>query len=163
VAVVDDRLRVITPTGRFWHRYDFDGYGEKRDGSQWEITQPGTGTTIGRSWPIFAGERGEYDLADGRTADDELLSMARAANEGYMIPEQVWDEHAPSGEPGFPRGEGTFSATPLAWSHAQFVRLAWSIQAGRPVEQPSIVACRYTGACRRASARSIRPSRVRRR
>jgi hypothetical protein len=35
------------------------------------------------------------------------------------------------------------SATPLAWSHAQFVRLAWSIQAGRPVERPRVVACRY--------------------
>ena len=42
-----------------------------------------------------------------------------------------------------PTGEGTFSATPLAWSHAQLVRLAWSIDAGAPVEQPSIVACRY--------------------
>ena len=39
----------------------------------------------------------------------------------------------------------TLSATPLAWSHAQFVRLAWSIDAGRPVEQPSIVARRYGG------------------
>jgi glucoamylase len=37
------------------------------------------------------------------------------------------------------------SATPLAWSHAQFVRLAWSIDAGRPVERPAVVACRYTG------------------
>jgi glucoamylase len=39
--------------------------------------------------------------------------------------------------------EGTLSATPLAWSHAQFVRLALSIDAGRPVEQPGIVARRY--------------------
>ena len=39
------------------------------------------------------------------------------------------------------------SATPLAWTHAQFVRLAWSIDAGRPVEQPSIVACRYVRTC----------------
>jgi glucoamylase len=60
-----------------------------------------------------------------------------------MLPEQVWDEFPPSGKSGFPIGEGTFSATPLAWTHAQFVRLAWSIQAGRPVEQPSIVAERY--------------------
>jgi glucoamylase len=28
------------------------------------------------------------------------------------------------------------------------VRLAWSIDAGHPVEQPTIVACRYAGACR---------------
>ena len=48
-----------------------------------------------------------------------------------------------SGAARFARGEGTFSATPLAWSHAQFVHLALSIDAGHPVEQPSIVASRY--------------------
>lgn len=41
---------------------------------------------------------------------------------------------------------GTFSATLLAWSHAQCVWLAWYIDAGHPVEQPSIVAERYAGA-----------------
>jgi glucoamylase len=66
---------------------------------------------------------------------------------GGLIPEQVWDDQPPSGQPGFPPGEGTLSATPLAWSHAQFVRLAWSITAGHPVEQPTIVACRYVGTC----------------
>jgi glucoamylase len=40
------------------------------------------------------------------------------------------------------------SATPLAWTHAQFIRLAWSIDAGRPVERLSIVACRYAKRCR---------------
>jgi glucoamylase len=54
--------------------------------------------------------------------------------------------HAASGgaAPGAP---GQVSAAPLAWSHAQFVRLAWSIDAGHPVEQPSVVACRYARAC----------------
>jgi glucoamylase len=61
--------------------------------------------------------------------------------------EPVWDNQPPSGQPGFPPGEGTLSATPLAWSHAQFVRLAWSIDAGHPVEQPTIVACRYVRTC----------------
>ena len=63
-----------------------------------------------------------------------------------MLPEQVWDENEPSGEPGFTTGEGTFSATPLAWTHAQYIRLAWSIDEGEPVEQPDIVAERYAGA-----------------
>ncbi len=64
-----------------------------------------------------------------------------------MLPEQVWDEHPPSGTRG-PRcpGTGTGSSTPLGWTHAQFVRLAWSIDAGRPVERPAIVSCRYAGA-----------------
>ena len=72
--------------------------------------------------------------------------MAAAANDGHMLPEQVWaPDFPPAGQPGFTRGEGTFSATPLAWSHAQYVRLAWSIQAGRPVERPSVVVDRYGG------------------
>ena len=60
-----------------------------------------------------------------------------------MLPEQVWDDR--EGGPGAEPGKGTRSATPLAWTHAQFVRLAWSIQAGKPIERPAIVACRYTG------------------
>jgi glucoamylase len=60
-----------------------------------------------------------------------------------MIPEQVWDQFPPWGQPGFPRGEATLSASPLAWSHAQLVRLAWSIDAGRPIERPDIVAHRF--------------------
>ena len=56
-----------------------------------------------------------------------------------MLPEQVWDDQPPPGEAS---GKGTRSATPLAWTHGQFVRLAWSIDAGRPIERPSIVACR---------------------
>jgi glucoamylase len=62
-----------------------------------------------------------------------------------MLPEQVWDDFPPLGKGSFPVSEGTFSATPLAWTHAQFVRLAWSIQAGHPVEQPNILFGRYVG------------------
>ena len=40
-------------------------------------------------------------------------------------------------------GEGTRSATPLTWSHAGLVRLAWTIQRGRPVDQQAVVANRY--------------------
>jgi glucoamylase len=40
-------------------------------------------------------------------------------------------------------GEPTFSATPLAWTHAGFIRLARGIDAGRPVDTPNVVACRY--------------------
>jgi glucoamylase len=147
VKVVDEELGVHTPNGMFWHRFSFDGYGEQRDGGPWEISDPDTGHTLGRAWPIFAGERGEYELASGRSAQAQLRAMAGAANDGGMIPEQVWDGRPPTGQPGFEAGEGTFSATPLAWSHAQFVRLAWSMQAGRPVEQPSVVACRYVRDC----------------
>jgi glucoamylase len=148
LPVVDRELKVSTPHGPFWHRFSFDGYGETRSGEPWEIGTPDTFRTLGRAWPIFAGERGEYALADGRPAARYLRAMAGAANQGSLIPEQVWDGRPPTGRPGFRLGEGTFSATPLAWSHAQFVRLAWSIDAGRPVETPSVVACRYVRRCR---------------
>ena len=95
----------------------------------------------GRLWPMLSGERGEYELANGRPGHDELRTMAAAANDGFMIPEQVWDGARPA--PGFTLGKGTGSATPLAWSMAQFVRLAVSIDAGRPVETPKVVSDRY--------------------
>src|SRR4051794_3091771 len=154
VSVVDQQLASGNAGGRyFWHRFNFDGYGEKKDGSPWDINQGknmtedwGQNATIGRNWPIFGGERGEYELLSGNSAAarTRLANVGAAANDGHMLPEQVWaPDFPPAGRPGFPLGEGTFSATPLAWSHAQYVRLAWSIEAGRPVERPSIVATRY--------------------
>jgi len=61
--------------------------------------------------------------------------MSGFANDGLMIPEQVWDRGK--------IGTGTGSATPLAWSMAQFIRLALSLQRGYNVETPRIVAERY--------------------
>jgi glucoamylase len=133
---VDATISVDTPNGRFWYRYNHDGYGEKADGAPYD------GTGVGRLWPILSGERGEYTLAAGGSADSYLRAMAAAANQGYLIPEQVWDSEEPTAF-GFVFGEGTGSATPLAWSMAQFVRLAKSIQAGAPVETPDVVADRY--------------------
>jgi glucoamylase len=148
LQVVDAQLSVNTPNGRFWHRYTGDGYGEQRDGMPWDVGfADGSRTTIGRVWPIFAGERGEYELAAGAGAAPELSAIAATANDGGLLPEQVWDNNPPSGQPGFAPGTPTFSATPLAWTHAQFIRLAWSSVAGRPVEQPSVVACRYVRTC----------------
>jgi glucoamylase len=74
-----------------------------------------------------------------------MADIAATASEGLMLPEQVWDDQAP---PGRIPGTGTLSATPLGWTHAQFVRLAWSLDAGRPVERPDVVACRYALRCR---------------
>jgi len=162
LSVVDQVLSSGHPDGSFfWHRFTFDGYGETKDGHGWDIGFPtnptedwSNNTTIGRNWPIFGGERGEYELAAGTAgaAQRRLGQMAGAANDGYLLPEQAWaPDFPPAGQPGFPAGEGTFSATPLAWSHAQFVRLAWSLQKGYPVEQPCVVATRYgtagTGQC----------------
>jgi glucoamylase len=89
--------------------------------------------SVGRAWPILAGERGEYELSAGNIEGgrEALAAMAAAGNDGYMLPEQVWDDQSPSGEPGFAPGEGTLSATPLVWSHAVFIRLAHGIEGDR--------------------------------
>jgi hypothetical protein len=60
-------------------------------------------------------------------------------------------EGPPAGAPAFPLGEGTFSATPLAWSHAQYVRLAHSIDAGRVHRLPARGAGMFTVLLRKAS------------
>jgi glucoamylase len=146
LEVIDRTLKYETENGPFWHRASYDGYGEKRDGTQWAPVPTGSGLTIGRGWPLLTGERGEYALAAGQPAQLYLDAMVRVAQDagGQVIAEQVWDHNPPAGTgPRFVPGENTFSATPLAWSHAQLIRLAHSIDEGRPVETPQIVACRY--------------------
>lgn len=141
--VVDRRLEVTTPNGSFWRRFSFDGYGETRSGGQWVITDPGDHRTLGRGWPLLTGERGEYAVTAGQPADSYLAAMAAAAGPPGMLAEQVWDGRPPTGESCCAAGEGTRSATPLTWSHAQLVRLAWTMQLGRPVDQQAVVADRY--------------------
>src|SRR5205807_9991666 len=87
VTVADALLRVDTPNGPAWHRYNGDGYGEHDDG------QPFDGTGRGRAWPLLTGERAHYELAAGRrdAAEALLHTMEKCADEGGLIPEQVWD------------------------------------------------------------------------
>jgi len=93
-----------------------------------------------------------YTLNGGELTEVYYLdAMANTANDGLMPPEQVWDDNPPAGTDGRLPGTGTGSATPLGWTHAQFIRLAWSIDAGRPVEQPNLVSCRYGGPCSSAA------------
>ncbi|SNS84085.1 glucoamylase [Geodermatophilus pulveris] len=149
LELVDAQLAYDTANGRFWHRSSFDGYGEQADGSQWESVDAGTGLTIGRGWPLLTGERGEYELAAGLAPaegpQERLDTMARSADDrSHFLAEQVWDDRPPSA-PGsdYEPGEPTAAATPLTWSHAGFIRLAHAIDAGRPIDTPSVVACRY--------------------
>ena len=92
----------------------------------------------------MTGERGQYELARGQKelARQRLDAMMNFANEGMMIPEQVWDK-ADNSSRGLRFGEGTGSATPLAWSMAQFIRLAVNLQEGKNLDTPDIVAARY--------------------
>jgi glucoamylase len=133
---VDSTMRVETPRGPGWHRYNHDGYGEKFYGGPYD------GNGVGRLWPVLAGERGEYEIAAGRDAGQYIETMMRMATRAGMIPEQVWDRAEPS-QMGFVFGEGTGSATPLAWSMAQFLRLVVCAEEKRIVEMPDVVAKRF--------------------
>ena len=133
IKIIDSTIRVETPNGPSFHRYNHDGYGESYFGG------PGEGQGIGRLWPIFTGERGEYEIARGHDATVYIDAMMHFANAGGMIPEQVWDRAEPTASR-FSFGSGTGSATPLAWSMAQFIRLVVCSEEKKIVEQPSIVA-----------------------
>ena len=140
--VIDRVIKVETPHGPGFYRYNHDGYGEMDDGRNWNWDGKYTGK--GRLWALLSGERGQYELSLGRRADAlrRLDTMAGFANAGLMIPEQVWDRTA-SPRPWLEFGEGTGSATPLAWSMAQFIRLATNLQEGRNLDTPDLVAARY--------------------
>lgn len=111
---INRHLRVKTPTGIGWYRYSFDAYGENNKG---------------RLWPLLGGEHGRYAIERHRQNDLSNLKMLEIvskikksfegfANAGDMIPEQVFEQ----------TGEGTGSATPLAWSHAEYIKLLWSLE-----------------------------------
>ncbi|HQZ95259.1 MAG TPA: glycoside hydrolase family 15 protein [Pyrinomonadaceae bacterium] len=166
VKVIDQVIKVTTPNGDGFYRYNHDGYGEMDDGRRWNFDGKYTGK--GRLWVLLSGERGQYEIAlcnetikkiqlDGFNCNEKemdgwrynrLDAMAKFANEGLMIPEQVWDKpdlRSPDKQfvPDLKFGEGTGSATPLAWSMAQFIRLATNIKAGKNLDTPQVVYDRY--------------------
>ena len=143
LQVIDQELEVDTPNGPFWHRFSFDGYGETSNGGEWRVTEDDSFRTLGRAWPLLTGERGEYAVAAGQDGLPYLAAMAAAAGPSGMLAEQVWDGRAPTGGACCAAGENTRAATPLTWSHAGLVRLAWTIERGRPADRQALVAGRY--------------------
>jgi glucoamylase len=138
VKVIDALLKVETPGGPVWHRYNDDGYGEHEDGS------PFDGTGIGRCWPLLTGERAHCELATGRDKDAKrlLAAMESFANEGGLISEQVWDApDIPERELYFGRPSG--SAMPLVWAHAEYLKLRRSLRDGRIFDLPPQTVQRY--------------------
>ncbi|PZR83397.1 MAG: glycosyl hydrolase [Stutzerimonas stutzeri] len=143
LQVVDRLLKVDTPAGPVWRRYNGDGYGEHEDG--W----PYDGTGVGRPWPLLAGERGHHELLAGGDALPILKTMAATASPGGMIPEQVWDA-GPIPQRRLQPGRPTGSAMPLVWAHAEFVKLVVSRGLGQPFDRPRAVWERYKGQPRKA-------------
>jgi len=74
-----------------------------------------------------------------------LNAMLAMAGEGGMLPEQIWDAEPIEARHLIP-GRPTGSAMPLAWAHAEFVKLAYSYLAGSiPIDRPKPVWDRYQG------------------
>jgi glucoamylase len=136
ISVADALLRVETPSGPVYRRYNGDGYGEKVDGA------PFDGSGVGRLWPLLTGERGHLALQSGEDPLPYLETMVRCASAGGLLPEQVWDS-APIAarqlEPGRPSG----SAMPLLWAHAEYLKLLVARESGKPVELLRAVDERY--------------------
>lgn len=184
VKVIDRIIKVETPNGDGFYRYNHDGYGEMDDGRRWNWDGKYTGK--GRLWALLSGERGQYEIALSENAGGipvsepkeksmtleqyalalarfRLNTMANFANEGLMIPEQVWDKReVPKADsqfsPNLQFGEGTGSATPLAWSMAQFIRLAVNLQKGKNLDTPDVVYNRYVGKNSAISKNKINPT-----
>ena len=138
IKVIDALLKVETPSGQIWHRYNDDGYGEHEDGA------PFDGTGVGRGWPLLTGERAHYELAAGRIEDARRLitAMESFANEGGLISEQVWESpDIPEHELHFGRPSG--SAMPLVWAHAEYLKLQRSLRDGRVFDMPPQTVQRY--------------------
>ncbi len=147
LKVVDHALKVETPAGPCWRRYNHDGYGQRHNGG------PFLHWGQGRAWPLLTGERGHYELAAGRDPKPYIQALERFASIGGMLPEQIWD--APS-LPGsrLKLGAPTGSAMPLVWAHAEYVKLLRSAVDGQVFDRLAPVADRY-GAGKRASGIEI--------
>jgi glucoamylase len=136
LKVVDHCLKIETPYGPCWRRYNHDGYGQRKDGG------PYLGWGQGRAWPIMTGERAHYELAAGHDVTPYITALERFSSIGGMLPEQVWDQaDMPSERLYFGRSAG--SAQPLVWAHAEYLKLLRSVLDGQVFDRISVVADRY--------------------
>jgi glucoamylase len=138
LKVVDAVLKVDTPFGPCWRRYNHDGYGQREDGA------PFVGWGQGRAWPLLTGERGHYELAAGHDAKPFIRAMEGLSSAIGLLPEQAWDG------PDQPQvymycGKPTGSAMPLMWAHAEYIKLLRSVHDGKVSDLIPDVAKRYLG------------------
>jgi glucoamylase len=139
IKVIDAILKTETPFGSAWHRYNHDYYGERADGAPFRGKEG-----HGRCWPLLTAERAHVELAAGRRDEATRLlhAVERFAGDGGLIPEQVWDApDLPERDLYFGRPSG--SAMPLAWAHAEYVKLRRSLRDGRVFDLPPQTVRRY--------------------
>ena len=134
--VVDAVLKVDTPFGPCWRRYNHDGYGQREDGGPYQ------GWGYGHAWPLLTGERGHYELSAGRDVRPFISAMEGFATSTKLLPEQVWAlPDLPKAHMKF--GRPTGAAMPLAWAHAEYIQLVRSAADGQIFGLISEVSDRY--------------------
>jgi glucoamylase len=93
---------------------------------------------------LLTGERAHYELAAGRP--DVAQQLARAmetfAGESGLLPEQVWDS-ADIPDRHLFIGHPTGAAMPLAWAHAEYIKLCRSLHDGEIFDRPIQTVERY--------------------
>ena len=136
LKVVDAVLKVDTPFGPCWRRYNHDGYGQREDGG------PFLGWGKGRAWPLLTGERGHYELAAGHDRRKYIATIEKFASSTGLLPEQIWDEQDVK-ERHLYLGGPTGSAMPLMWAHAEYVKLLRSASDGKIFDLIPEVSKRY--------------------
>lgn len=136
LRVVDAVLKVDTPYGPSWRRYNHDGYGQQAGG------EPYVGHGQGRAWPLLTGERAHYELAAGRNVRPLVRAMERFSSSTGLLPEQVWDDQDRP-ELFMLMGKPTGAAMPLMWAHSEYIRLLRSLRDGQVFDLLPPVADRY--------------------
>jgi glucoamylase len=151
VHLVDRVLRIETPMGPCFRRYNHDGYGQRDDGG------PFDGWGRGRAWPLLSGERGHYELAAGRDPMPYVRAMEGFAH-GGLLPEQVWDA-ADRPDQRIWLGRPTGAAMPLVWAHAEYITLLRSISDGQVFDRLPTLVDRYQGGRGRRDLAVWKPNR----
>lgn len=136
LKVVDGMIRFEHKDLVSFYRYNWDGYGEKEDGS------PFDGSGVGRPWPLITGERAMYEAVAFGPVRKYLDSLEGYANEGLMLPEQIWDKSDLPGKELF-TGKGTGAATPLMWAHSEYIKILRTLKDGRGCDMIEEVEKRY--------------------
>lgn len=136
LKVVDHVLKVDTPFGPCWRRYNHDGYGQKKDGGPYD------GWGQGRPWPLLTGERAHYELAAGRSCSKLTTAIEGFSSKGGMLPEQIWDEADLLSQRMY-LGRSAGAAQPLVWAHSEYLKLLRSLADGEVFDRIPIVAERY--------------------
>ena len=152
LAVYDHVLKVDTPYGPGWHRYNHDGYGQKANGDPFERRCRAA---------LATADRRARSLRACRRASPYayIKAMEGFASSCCLIPEQVWDttdipdKHMLMGRP-------TGSALPLVWAHAEYIKLVRSERDAAIFDLIAPVHKRYIDDCVTTDCRYGHSSRV---